>query len=56
MMHRLLISLCLGLGGSVGILSGAYLVSDLGLNQTDVPSMASNTKNDPLIICESRVC
>ena len=55
-MHRLLISLCLGLCGSVGILSGAYLVSDLGLNQTDVLPMASSTKTGPLVICESRVC
>ena len=56
MMHRLLISLCLGLGGSVGILSSAYLVSDLGVKQTDVPTMDSSTKTGPLIICESRVC
>ena len=56
MMHRLLISLCLGLGGSVGILSSAYLVSDLGLNKTHESPTASSTKTDPLIICESRVC
>ena len=54
MMNRLLIPLCLGLCGSVGILSVAYLVSDLSLDQTKVPSLAATTA--PFIICESRVC
>ena len=54
-MHRLLISLCLGLCGSAGILSGAYLESDLESSQTEVPAFAAST-TAPFIICESRVC
>jgi hypothetical protein len=55
MMHRLLISLGLGLTGSLGILSAAYAVSGLTPHQEAQPPLRSGSIQ-PITICESRVC
>ena len=54
-MHRLLISLGVGLCGSLGILSAAYAVSDLSSSQVENLDVEPGSRH-LITICESRVC